>query len=231
MTVPDHALVEAIREALAAAGDPERAVAQQRYMKSRLPFRGITSPELSALLRPLLAGYAPTSRAGWEATVRTLWDEATHREERYAALALAKHRTARAWRDPALVPLIEHLVVTGAWWDLVDDVAVHLTGPVLAGHPEEMTPVVRGWATGEDLWLRRTAVICQLGRRDATDRDLLRHAIESNVDDSSFWLRKAIGWALRDLAHTDPDWVLAEVARLDGPLSALSRREALKHLS
>lgn len=231
MTAPDLALVRAIRETLAVAGDPERAVAQQRYMKSQLPFRGITAPELATLLRPLLTGYAPASRARWEAAVRTLWDEATHREERYAALALAKHRTARAWRDPALVPLIEHLVVTGAWWDLVDDVAVHLAGAVLAGHPEEVTPVVRGWATGEDLWLRRTAVICQLGRRDATDRGLLRHAIESNVDDSSFWLRKAVGWALRDLARTDPDWVVAEVARLGGRLPPLSRREALKHLS
>jgi len=121
--------------------------------------------------------------------------------------------------------------VTGAWWDLVDDVAVHLAGAVRALHPEEMTPVVRGWAIGGDLWLRRTAVICQLGRRAATDRDLLRYAIESNVDDSSFWLRKAIGWALRDLARTDPDWVRAEVARLDGRISSLSRREALKHLS
>jgi len=231
VTAPDLALVRAIRDTLAATGDPERAVAQQRYMKSAMPYRGITSPELTALLRPLLTGYAPASRAVWEATVRTLWDEATHREERYAALALAKHRSARAWRDPDLVPLIEHLIVTGAWWDLVDDAAVHLAGAVLPLHPEEMTPVVRGWATGDDLWLRRTAVICQLGRRAAIDRDLLRYAIESNVDDSSFWLRKAIGWALRDLARTDPDWVRAEVARLDGRISSLSRREALKHLS
>ena len=231
MTEPDTALVEAIRGALASAGDPERAVGQQRYMKSEMPFRGITSPELRALLRPLLKEYAPASRAAWEATVRTLWDEATHREERYAALALAKHRAARGWRDAELVPLVRHLVVTGAWWDLVDDVAVHLAGSALAAHPEEMTPVLRGWATEDDLWLRRTAVICQLGRRGDTDLELLRHAVESNVDDASFWLRKAIGWALRDLARTDPAWVRAEVERLDGRISALSRREALKHLT
>ncbi|MFC4786522.1 DNA alkylation repair protein [Nocardioides sp. MAHUQ-72] len=231
MDAADLTLVAAVRQALAGAGDPERAVAQQRYMKSEMPFHGISSPQLKALLRPLLATYAPASRAEWEATVRTLWDGATHREERYAALALAEHRRARAWRDPALVPLVEHLVRTGAWWDLVDDVAVHLAGAVLAGHPDEMGPVVRAWANADDLWLRRTAVICQLGRRDATDLDLLRHAVEANVDDTSFWLRKAIGWALRDLARTDPDWVRAEVDRLDGRLSGLSRREALKHLS
>jgi 3-methyladenine DNA glycosylase AlkD len=231
VTDPDHALVRAIRETLAGAGDPERAVAQQRYMKSEMPYRGITSPQLSALLRPLLASYEPTSRAEWEATVRDLWDGATHREERYAALALAKLRAAKPWHDPALVPLVRHLVVTGAWWDLVDDIAVHLAGAILVGHPGEMAPVLRDWATEDDPWLRRTAVICQLGRRADTDLELLRHAVESNVDDPSFWLRKAIGWALRDLARTDPDWVRAEVDRLDGRLSALSRREALKHLS
>ena len=76
----------------------------------------------------------------------------------------------------------------------------------------------------------RTAVLCQLGVEGETDLDLLRFSIESNVDDTSFWLRKAIGWALRQYARTDPEWVLAEVARLDGRLSGLSRREATKHL-
>ena len=74
-------------------------------------------------------------------------------------------------------------------------------------------------------------MLCQLGRRTDTDLELLQHVVESNVDDPSFWLRKAIGWALRDLARADPDWVRGEVDRLDGRLSPLSRREALKHLS
>ena len=72
-------------------------------------------------------------------------------------------------------------------------------------------------------------MICQVGRRGATDSELLRHAIAANVEDPTFWLRKAIGWALRDYARTDPNWVRAEVARHAG-LSGLSRREALKHL-
>jgi 3-methyladenine DNA glycosylase AlkD len=73
-------------------------------------------------------------------------------------------------------------------------------------------------------------VICQIGHKTDTDVALLRHAIEANVDDRSFWLRKAIGWALRQHARTDPDWVRAEVDRLGDRLSGLSRREALKHL-
>ena len=120
--------------------------------------------------------------------------------------------------------------MTGAWWDVVDDVATHLVGDVLRHHRPAATPVIRGWATDGDLWLRRTAVICQVGHKADTDVELLRFAIEANVGDSSFWLRKAIGWALRQHARTDPDWVRAEVDRLGARLSALSRREALKHI-
>ena len=90
--------------------------------------------------------------------------------------------------------------------------------------------MLRAWATDDDLWVRRTAVICQVGLRADTDLDLLEHAIEANVDDPTFWLRKAIGWALRDYARTDPGWVRAEVLRHGDRMSGLSRREALKHL-
>jgi 3-methyladenine DNA glycosylase AlkD len=226
----DRALVDAVRRALAAAGDPEVAAKQQAYMKSAMPYFGLPSPRLKAELRPLLRGWRPTDRAQWEGTVRTLWDGATHREEWYAAIALARHRQAREWLDVGSLGLWRHLVVTGAWWDVVDEVASHLVGDVLAGHRAWATPTVTSWATDEDLWLRRTAVICQINHGASTDLELLRHAIEANVDDPSFWLRKAIGWALRQHARTDPAWVRAEVARLGGRLSGLSRREALKHL-
>jgi 3-methyladenine DNA glycosylase AlkD len=223
-------VIDDVRAALAAAGHPERAAQQQAYMKSAMPHRGISRPELKALLRPLLATYAPAGRGEWERDVRDLWDGAGFREERYAAITLARHRKARGWQDVDTLDLYRHLVVTGAWWDLVDEIAAHLVGGVLSTHRAEATPVLRSWATDDDLWLRRTAVLAQLRHRADTDVDLLRFAIESNVDDPSFWLRKAIGWALRSYAATDPDRVRAEVIRLDGRLSGLSRREALKHL-
>lgn len=226
----DVDLVRRIRVALAAAGDPERAAGQQAYMKSAMPFHGLTAPRLRTTLRPVLADYRPDSRAMHEATVRALWDGATHREEWYAAIALARHRAARLWLDADSLRVWRHLVVTGAWWDVVDDVATHLVGDTLAEHRSSSTPTVRDWATDDDLWLRRTAVLAQLHHGAATDRALLRHAVEANLDDPSFWLRKAIGWALRQQARTDPEWVRAEVTRLGDRLSPLSRREALKHL-
>ena len=221
----------ALRAELAAAGDPGKAAGQQRYMKSAMPYHGLTAPELRVLLRPHLMAYEPADRAAWERDVRTTWDGATHREEWYVALALARHRRAAEWQDVATLDLHRHLVVTGAWWDVVDEIAGHLVGGVLAGDRAAATPVLRAWAVEEDLWLRRTAVLAQLAHREDTDLDLLTHAIDRNLDDGSFWLRKAIGWALRTHARTDPDWVRGFVAAREGRLSPLSHREALKHLT
>jgi 3-methyladenine DNA glycosylase AlkD len=227
---PDRGLIDRLRDEMRAGGDPVRGTSQQAYMKSPLPYYGLAAPALRALLRPHLATYAPPSREAHEATVLQLWEGATHREERYAALALARHRIARPWRDVTSLDLWRHLAVTGAWWDVVDVIAAHLVGDVLARHRPGATPVVRAWASDADLWLRRTSVIAQLGHKADTDLDLLRHAIEANLDDRSFWLRKAIGWALREYARTDPDWVRMYVDDLGARLSGLSRREATKHL-
>jgi 3-methyladenine DNA glycosylase AlkD len=229
-------LVDSVRGALSAAGDPERAIAQQAYMKSAMPYRGITAPELRRLLRPLLRdpGLVPRERAAWEQAVRTLWDGAAYREERYAAIALAGVRSARPWQDVDTLGLYRHLVGTGAWWDLVDPVATDRVGWILLTHRDIATPVVRSWAEADDLWLRRAAVISQLKHREATDVDLLAAAVDANLEGSpfggEFFVRKAVGWALRQYARTDPGWVRDFVADREDRMSGLSRREALKHL-
>ena len=235
-SAPDPPLVAAVRAALSGAGDPVRAAGQQAYMKSAMPYRGITSPELRALLRPLLAdpALAPTTRVGWESAVRTVWDDAAYREERYAAIALSGHRAAHSWQDPAALGLYRHLVETGAWWDLVDPVAADRVWPILLTHREVVTPTIRGWAVDDDLWVRRTAVLAQLKHHEATDVELLADVLDANLEGSlhgrEFFVRKAVGWALRQYARTDPDWVRAYVASRGTRLSGLSRREALKHL-
>lgn len=230
----DGAFVERVRATLAAAGDPGRAAGQRAYMKSALPFHGITSPELRRLLTPVLREQAPADRGTWEATALELWDGATHREERYAALALAQHRSARSWQDPDVLGLYRHLVVTGAWWDLVDEIASRLVGPILLTHPDDVTPVMDAWAVEDDLWLRRVAVLSQLKRREGTDTALLERCVVANLEGSpfgsEFFVRKAIGWALREHAKTDAGWVLALVERHRDGLSGLSVREATKHL-
>ncbi len=226
----DQDLVEDVRARLRAAGDPAKAPTMQAYMKSALPYYGVASPAARVIFRDVLATHPLPDRHTWLATVHALWDDASHREEWYAALAVVRYSRYAAYRDAAALPLYRHLATTGAWWDVVDDVATHLVGPLLIDHPEVVGPGLREWATDDDRWLRRTAVIAQVGAKDRTDLDLLSHAIESNLDDRDFFLRKAIGWALRQHARTDPDWVRAFVAAHDDRLSGLSRREALKHL-
>ena len=197
-----------------------------------MPYRGLTSPILRASLRPILddPGYRFRTRAEWEGAVRVLWDEATHREEWYAALALAKHRHYRPWLDSDLMPLLLHLIKTGAWWDVVDDIATHLVRTVLLDSPEVEGLRLREWSVDEHLWVRRTAIIAQVGAGEHADPALLADVIEPNLADRDFFIRKAIGWALRDHARTDPAWVRAFVTAHDSELSGLSRREALRHL-
>lgn len=202
----------------------------QAYMKSALPYHGVAAAGCRRIFREVLAAHPIADRATWLATVRTLWDGATHREERYAALAVVRDRRYAAYRDPQVLPLYRHLIVTGAWWDVVDDVASHLVGPLLLGHRAQVRPTVLAWATDEERWLRRTAVICQLGAKERTDLDLLTAAVEANLADPDFFLRKGIGWALRQYAWTDPEWVRSFVAAHVDRLSPLSRREALKNV-
>lgn len=231
MTDSGIELVDTMRAALRTGADPERAVGQQRYMKSVMPFLGLTSPTRRRLMRPLLAdpGLRLDSRAAFERAIRSLWDGAEFREERYAALDLLRHRTYRSWRDPDLMPLIEELIVSGAWWDLVDEIS-NVVGEVLLVDPEGEGLRMRDWSERVDLWLRRSAIISQLRHGDNTDARLLSDVIEPNLDDPEFFIRKAIGWALRQYARTDPVWVQAFVDRHTHRLSGLSRREALKHL-
>ena len=206
----------------------------QSYMKSTMPYRGVSFPVRHTLLKPVLASYEPRDRTDFESTVRRLWDEAGFREERYAAIDLCRHRTCSAFQTPESLPLYWHMVVTGAWWDLVDEIAAHLVGGILRSHPDEVTPTIRAWATDEDLWLRRTAILAQIRFKDATDTDLLAEVLEANLEDSlhgkQFWIRKAVGWSLRSYAPTDADFVLRFAREHRDRLSGLSLREALKHL-
>jgi 3-methyladenine DNA glycosylase AlkD len=202
----------------------------QAYMKSVMPFYGVQAPRIRAIYREVFAEHPLGDRDSWLVTVRALWREATHREERYVAIALTGDRRYHGFQTADLVlDLYEELVVTGAWWDYVDEVAIRRIGPILRVQPSEVTPMMRAWAVDRDLWKRRTSIICQIGSKSATDRTLLTYAIDRNADDRDFFIRKAIGWALREHAKVDPGWVRAFVASRDGALSGLSKREALKN--
>jgi 3-methyladenine DNA glycosylase AlkD len=226
-TATDVVLVDEIRSGLRALADPVRAPQMQAYMKSAMPYLGVRVPQVRALVRLQTRSRPPASTAMLRDTVLTLWREAEYREERYAATELTGTPAARPLRTPDLIRLYEELIVGGAWWDHVDEVS-HRVGDLLQLFADEIRPIVHAWRLSPDHWLRRSSIICQLGALDRTDLVLLSDAIEASADESDFFLRKAIGWALRDYARTDPSWVIAFVDNHE--LSPMSVREAKKHL-
>lgn len=229
MTAADARLVAEIRDALRAAADPALAPGMQAYMKSAMPYLGVRVPAVRALTRAAEGRRPPASLAALTSTAGALWRAAEYREERYAATALLDTRTARRLRNVDVLALLEEMIRTGAWWDHVDEVS-HRVGDLLLVDRPVMTPVLRAWARDNDRWIRRSAIVAQLGHKSATDLALLAFVIEANLDDREFFVTKAIGWALREYARTDAHWVRAFVAAHADRIAPLSRREALKHL-
>ena len=227
---PNRALTVALRDGLARAADPAKAPAMQAYMKSPMPYFGVPAPVQRQIFRAAFAAHPLDGVDAWRATVLALWREATHREERYAAIELAGAPRYRAFRTTAVLPMYEAMIVTGAWWDVVDAVATRQLGELLGREPEAMREVMLAWGRDDNLWKRRAAIICQVNRKRVTDVELLCRCIEANLDDRDFFIRKAIGWALRAYAWTEPESVRAYVGRLGDRLSPLSRREALKNI-
>lgn len=225
----DRALIEAVRAGLAAAADADRAAQMQAYMKSSMPFYGVPSPAQRRIFSAAFTAHRLEGFESWRDTALALWREATHREERYAALDLVGRRVSARYLTREALPMLEEFVVTGAWWDLVDETSQFI-GEVLRGDRARMTVEMRRWSTDEVLWKRRVSIICQLKFRADTDLDLLYAGIEANLDDRDFFIRKAIGWALRQYAWTDPDEVVRYVRMHAARLSPLSKREALKNV-
>lgn len=226
----DTSLVAAVRVALADAADPARAPAMRAYMKSEMPYRGVPKPRREQALRPVFAARTLPDQAGWAATVLALWRGAEYREERYAAVDLTGHRAYRAYQRAETLDIYEEMIIAGAWWDYVDEIASRRVGPLLAADPAAIRPVMLRWSRDGDRWRRRTSIICQLSFKAATDLELLYSCIDANLDDRDFFIRKAIGWALRQFAWTNPTEVRRFVTARGDALSPLSRREALKNI-
>jgi len=202
----------------------------QAYMKSTMPYYGVTSPQVDAVCKKVFAANPFPSCVEWQAAILELWRRARFREERYVAIRLVSLKRHRECWSPELMPMLEEMIVSGAWWDYVDALA-HVVGELLRSHPKEIRPVMRAWSMDADLWKRRVSILCQLTFKRDTDLELLYANIEPNLADRDFFIRKAIGWALRQYAWTDPKEVARYVREHEAELSGLSRREALKNIS
>jgi 3-methyladenine DNA glycosylase AlkD len=201
------------------------------YMKSAMPYHGVPLPLVRKICKRTFAELEFANAEDWQEQVLALWRGAAFREERYGALYLAGDKRAQAFQTPAAMRMYEEMIVTGAWWDYVDEIASHRVGPILKAYPGPMRRKMLAWSKSDNLWKRRTSILCQLGCKAETDLDLLYACIEPSLSSKEFFLRKAIGWALRQYAWTDAEEIRKYCARERDRLSPLSRREALKNVS
>ncbi|MFG3281190.1 DNA alkylation repair protein [Streptomyces sp. NPDC048111] len=207
-------------------GDPHRAAEMIAYMKGAAPFLGIRSPERRALSRTVLDGVPRPTEQDCAAVALRCW-ELPEREYHYFAVDYLRRHVRVC--SSAFLPVARHLVTTTSWWDTVDHLAAHVVGPLVAAD-DALTAVMDRWIDDDDLWLSRTALLHQLTYKQRTDADRLFAYCLRRAAHPDFFIRKAIGWCLREYAKSDPGAVRAFVTAEQHRLSPLSVREALKNL-
>ncbi|MDQ0797678.1 DNA alkylation repair protein [Streptomyces sp. B1I3] len=228
--VPDSALADTVLRRLTQvypeAADPGRAVAAAAYMRNVAPFLGIATPRRRDLSRTVLADTRRPAEADCTAVALRCW-ELPEREYQYFAADYLRRHVGRC--SSGFLPVLRHLVTTRPWWDTVDVLAAHVAGPLVSADPV-LRGVMDRWAGDEDLWLARTALLHQLRFRENTDTDRLFGYCLLRADHPDFFIRKAIGWCLREYAKTDAEAVREFVDTARDRLSPLSVREALRHI-
>jgi len=219
-----------LRTELSRAGDPKKTAAMQAYMKSAMPYWGVQTPVQRDITRRLFTANRLETAEEWREACLTIWRAAEYREERYAAIDLTGFKYYREWQTLDTLPMYEEMIVAGAWWDFVDVIASARLGPLLRQYPGRMRTKMLQWGRSRSIWKRRSAILCQLTFKSETDLDLLYAAIEPSLGSKEFFLQKAIGWALRQYAWSDPREIRRYVRANADRLSALSKREALKNI-
>ena len=215
------AFVSAITAALAPLADPAQAAGMAAYMKNQFRYLGIATPARRAACADLVRGFDSDAVA----VAKALW-KLDEREYQYVAADLLRRHAKRLDGDD--LPALEALVQSKSWWDTVDALAPTIGEIVycersLAARMDELIEA-------DDFWLRRVAILHQLAWKDETDeKRLFRYCLHC-AGEKEFFIRKAIGWALRQYARTAPEAVRGFVDRHGSKLSALSVREATKHL-
>ncbi|MEV4709084.1 DNA alkylation repair protein [Actinoplanes sp. NPDC049316] len=208
------------------ARDPERAVQAAAYMRNQFSFLGFPAPTQRALARTVVAGLPKPGEDDLRAVALACWD----RDEReYQYFACDWLRANVRVPGPGFLDTARTLITTKSWWDTVDPLATRFVGGLVRRHPQ-LGAEMDAWAEDDNLWLVRTALLHQLHYGGETDTERLFGYCARQAEHPDFFVRKAIGWALRHYARTDPDAVREFVSGNRGILSPLSVREATKHL-
>lgn len=221
-----HPYTLKIKRHFEAHADPSKAAPMKRYMRDQFEYLGIKSPQANALLRAFINESGLPPLGDLDAISRELWS-LPQREFQYAAMNLLQRLEKKF--EPGLIETLEHLIVTKSWWDTVDALASHPVGAHFKRFPEVRETYLAKWRQSENMWLRRTTLLFQLGYKKDADFDLLCAIIRENLGSDEFFINKAIGWALRQYAHTNPAPV-KKFVKATKELHPLSKREALKNI-
>ena len=211
-------------EELEAAKDPHKATPMEACMRHQFSFLGIAAPERNVLYKKYFPSAKKTKIIDWD-FVDTCWEKEP-REYQYVAANYLKAMQSYLTKDD--LPKLEHLVVTKSWWDTVD-ILDRVVGSLVADHPE-LEEVLLKWSLSDNIWLRRVAIDHQLLRKEKTDVHLMEKILLNNLDQTEFFINKAIGWALRDYSKTNPDWVESFIEKNKERMAEPSIKEASKYL-
>jgi 3-methyladenine DNA glycosylase AlkD len=220
-------LIATAASELANRADAEKAAGMAAYMKTDMPFYGVQKKGRTEVFRIIKREIPITDNSTYRAAVGALWDQ-PHREEKYLAIGIAK--TYTDFLTFANMDLYRRLVVEGAWWDFVDEVAINCVGIVYLNEREQTEPTIEAWVDDDIMWLRRSSLISPIKHKADTDHEMLFDHCLRRADETEFFIRKAIGWTLREYAKTEPERVRAFLIKHRDKLSGLSFREAAKHL-
>lgn len=204
----------------------ENALPMAKYMKDLFPFFGIKTDERRAIFKSIFkthqAEINENARAiSWELFLKK------ERELQYCGIELLIKNLKNKYVIDDII-WIEKLLITNSWWDSVDTISKFILGGYLQQFPAEIPTVVSRFSNAENIWLNRSVILFQLGYKSQTDFNLLQSLCTKHSNSNEFFIRKAIGWALREYAKTDPEAVRGFV--LQSNLKPLSKKEALKNI-
>lgn len=218
-------MLSELESAFVSRSDLSRAHAMSSYMKGKFAFYGIPAAERRDIQKRIFNLYKPGSFEELLDLARHFWSR-KEREWHYAAIDLLA-ANKKKWKVE-LGDSLEFFLKNNAWWDSVDGFTSQVVAPYFKKFPERKSYWIRRWMLSDTMWLRRVSLIHQLKERTNTDTDLLAECILLNADSKEFFIQKAIGWALREYAKVNPEWVLRFLEINE--LKSLSKREAVKNI-
>ncbi len=203
--------------------NPGLALRMKKYMLDQFEFFGIQSPLRKEIVRNFISEYGFPEENEIEKIINDLWNK-DERECQYIAMFILNRFAKKAPKER--IDLYEDLILRKSWWDTVDGIAPSMVGVHFKNYPELLKPYIEKWMDSGNIWLQRSCLLFQLKYKMELDTELLNSYILRLNQSKEFFIRKAIGWMLREYSKVNPDWVKEYIEKT--PMSPLSSREGLK---